>query len=143
MRRIFVGAAALTLSLVGSSCGAREAQPDPENVMVLELGGSHPLLRQRLALPEKAPDPVPAAAVAEPGPQPDPRPRTSAPAQASTPAAPRYREVVLGKGETLIGLCRRWLGDGNRWREVAALNGISEDEVQRLRIGARLRFPPR
>ncbi len=52
-------------------------------------------------------------------------------------AAPRTHEVK--PGETLFGIARAELGDGNRWTEIARLNGIGEDA--RIRVGDRLRLP--
>jgi nucleoid-associated protein YgaU len=57
------------------------------------------------------------------------------------PAAPAWFEVVLADGQTPIHLARKHLGDGNRFREILALNGWSEDDARRLRPGQKVRIP--
>ncbi len=53
----------------------------------------------------------------------------------------QVRTVILGRGETLYGLCRSQLGDGSRWKEVAQLNGWSEAQASNLSVGTRVKLP--
>ncbi len=48
-------------------------------------------------------------------------------------------EVVVRRGDTLASLARRHLGDAERWRELAELNGI--DRPEDLQQGMVLRLP--
>lgn len=43
------------------------------------------------------------------------------------------------QGDTLWGIAQRLLGDGNRWREIAAANGVNDP--RRLQVGAQLQIP--
>lgn len=47
---------------------------------------------------------------------------------------------VVQPGDTLIGIARSALGDGQRWREVQELNGL---DTTVLRVGQRLLLPRR
>lgn len=42
-------------------------------------------------------------------------------------------------GDTLIGIAKRLLGDGDRWEEIATLNGIRDPRA--LAVGATLKLP--
>lgn len=64
------------------------------------------------------------------------------PVQPDEPPPPAaWFEVVLAEGQTPISLARKHLGDGNRFREILALNGWSEDDARRLRPGQKVRIP--
>ena len=56
---------------------------------------------------------------------------------------PSFRVVTLAAGETLYGLCRAQLGDGQRWKEVAALNGWSLARAAKLTAGQAVKLPVR
>jgi nucleoid-associated protein YgaU len=47
---------------------------------------------------------------------------------------------VVGKGESLTGICRRHYGDAKLIRELARYNGINDPDT--LKSGAKLRIPP-
>ena len=51
--------------------------------------------------------------------------------------------VTVQKGDSLYGLSRRHLGDGSRWQEIVALNGLTEADIRGLAIGRELRIPIR
>lgn len=52
------------------------------------------------------------------------------------PPAPRQTEHVLRDGETLGDVARQYLGNANRWQDIARWNGIEDD--RRIRAGKRL-----
>jgi nucleoid-associated protein YgaU len=58
---------------------------------------------------------------------------------AKAPAAATERTCKVGKGDTLFALARRHYGDGGRYRDIAAANGLDPDEP--LRVGTELRLP--
>ncbi len=119
-----------------------------ENQLELTLGGNNPSLRRDLARidevagyrPQRRPpaevQPRPPARQQPPQAQQLPRPR---PSQAVALQEP----VALQEGETLYRLAVRHLGDGKRWREIVRLNGWSERQVSRLRVGTRVELPLR
>jgi flagellum-specific peptidoglycan hydrolase FlgJ len=55
--------------------------------------------------------------------------------------APALTQHTIKQGDTLWSLAVRYLGDGNRWIEIQALNGGIDPK--RLRIGAVLKIPER
>ena len=72
-----------------------------------------------------------------PTPAPAPAPTTS-----YTPPAPAGRRTyVIQRSDTLWGISKRFLGAGNRWREILGVNpGL---QPRRLRIGQEIVIPPR
>ena len=58
-----------------------------------------------------------------------------------TAAAPMT--ITIQKGDSLYALSRQHLGSGNRWREIARLNGLSDADVKRLAVGRVLKLPAR
>lgn len=52
-----------------------------------------------------------------------------------------YREYTVVSGDSLIGIARRLLGDGERWREIESLNvdQLGPDSI--LQIGKKLKLP--
>lgn len=126
-----------------AGCGPKPASPPDPNRLVLELGGSHERLadvlervRSKNAPPgsggEKVVPPQPPLVV-EPTPDPEPV------VKQKPDAAPR--QVRLGKGQTLYGLAKQELGDGNRWKEILKLNGWTEAQASRLREGTAVTLP--
>lgn len=55
--------------------------------------------------------------------------------------APWPPAVVVEKGDTLRGIARQFLGDGNRWKEIYALNEPLIKQWGGLRTGMVLRLP--
>ena len=54
-------------------------------------------------------------------------------------AEPRWHTV--SEGETLYAIAERYLGDGNRWREIARANTARVGDDGDVRTGVRLRLP--
>ncbi len=111
-----------------AACGDREAAARGKDEAIFELGADSPPLADVLKAAARN-------SAARP-------PSLQAPL--SIPASPkptRYRTVVLGAGETLAGLCAKHLGDAGRWRQVAELNGWTEDDLRRLSTGTEVRLP--
>lgn len=135
---------------------SRAASHAGEGKLVLEVGGAHSSLRQALTragveLPpaqrvtSAGEDAGPAAggsdggAAAETPPKPADEP---APQQPEAPAVEEpFVYVTLGERQTLIHLARKYLGDGNRFREIVELNGWSEADTRRLKAGQRVKIP--
>ena len=132
--------------------------------LVLELGGDHASLRQSLQaagitpappqhLRSDAPpvEPVVSPGGGEPTPpaaplpnepaQPQPQPQPQPPTTREVPADEPFVYVTLGDGQTLIHLARKHLGDGNRFRDILAINGWTEADSRRLKAGQRVKIP--
>jgi nucleoid-associated protein YgaU len=73
----------------------------------------------------------PARATERPAPPPSGRPEA------------RPHTYVIEQGDTLIGIARNILGNGNRWREIWDLNKEAIPNPDVLPIGAELKLPPR
>ena len=59
----------------------------------------------------------------------------------TTPPTTGRRTYVIQRSDTLWGISKRFLGAGNRWREILAVNpGL---QPRRLRIGQEIVIPPR
>ena len=114
--------------LVFVACDGRRADARAPDEAVFELGGdAHPLAEVLRAVEQGSPA----------------TPRVAKPPLVipATPKPLRFRTVKLGAGQTLTALCGKELGDASRWREVAELNGWSEDELRRLSTGTEVRIP--
>jgi nucleoid-associated protein YgaU len=122
---------------VGGAC-AQPAEPDPgRDTLWLEVGGPHDSLRQALVAAGVTPAEsaaVPAGPLVEPAPVPQP-------AETAVPAD--HIVVSLERGQTLIHLAKQHLGDGNRFREILAANGWTEQDARRLRAGQPVKVPVR
>ena len=56
---------------------------------------------------------------------------------------PEFFTVYLREGETLYRLAAIHLGSGSRWRELLALNGWTEAQATRLKVGVPVKLPMR
>ncbi|HUU82160.1 MAG TPA: LysM peptidoglycan-binding domain-containing protein [Phycisphaerae bacterium] len=90
---------------------------------------------QRMILPplrERAPEGAQSA-----------EPSTTSPTSDNPLPAEPPRTYVVRKGDTLMGIADRLLGDWKRWREILELNRDRLAQAERLRIGMVLKVPPR
>lgn len=151
-----------------SACGGEAvAAPVGDGVLVIEVGGENASLRASLVARGIAVEPPrslatpdagagqptyggaiepPSAPIDAPRDPEQPATRPDAPALdgppvSPQPAAPRFTTVTLGKGETLIHLAKRHLGDGRRFSELLELNGWSDADARRLRAGQAVKIP--
>lgn len=123
--------------------------------LVLELGGASPSLAaslQRLGvelLPAQQVPPGPVADAAPPergpsasdgSPDPDPQALPEQPV-APPPSAPAWFEVALGPRQTLMDLAQEHLGSARRFKEIMDLNGWSDRDARRLRVGTMVKIP--
>jgi hypothetical protein len=53
----------------------------------------------------------------------------------------RPKTYTLAPGDNLWKVAQKMLGDGNRWREIQKLNGISDAQLRRLPAGMVLKLP--
>lgn len=81
-----------------------------------------------------------AAPKGKPAPKPAPKPST-APSAPKPPAPPVTTTYTVRRGDTLSGIAARLLGNSDRYREIATLNGIRNPN--RIFAGQRLRLPKR
>ncbi|MFM1874120.1 MAG: hypothetical protein RL398_3542 [Planctomycetota bacterium] len=133
-----------------------------QDVLVLELGGNRPSLRQDLlargipvALPHpvRAVDPVPPPVIEQPedrprderephnGEQPDTPPVPGPQVEPPAPQPSGYRTVKLKRGQTLMHLSKEHFGTTRRWKEIMALNGWTEAQVNRLPADQDVKLP--
>lgn len=153
MRRVLTGLSCVLLGSLG--CTSSDGAPKPsDGVLVLEVGGEQPSLREALVahgvtvapfilLRREGSAAVPAreetpSERGEPSPGPESRTRPVAP-----PPEPAESFVVvkLARGQTLIHLAKKHLGDGNRFRDILALNGWTEADARRLRENQDVKIP--
>ena len=139
-RHRLLSALCLSVSLGTAGCLNRNDSQPTGNVLSLDLGGNHPSLAAELRRtpPAAQPRPEPAPAVA-------PQPAKIKPPvrQTRVPPRPEYVVVYIAEGQTLYGLCKSNLGNGNRWREIARFNGWSDEKADRLRVGQAVKLPLR
>jgi len=141
MRCIPVVAVVAAAALIGCES---DNQPKMRNDLVVDNRPTEELM----------PEPAPAVArltdedieailadTDEPMPQPSPSLSASlarsAPAQPTTPKP--GRAYTLRKGDTYWSLAERYLGNGRRWREIAAVN--PKLDPRRLPVGKTIRLP--
>ncbi|UAW07798.1 peptidoglycan-binding domain-containing protein [Psychrobacillus phage PVJ1] len=56
---------------------------------------------------------------------------------------PQPQTYSLVKGDSLWKVAQKHLGSGNRFGEIAKLNGIKESDYRKLPIGLKLKLPPK
>lgn len=138
-RHRLLPALCLSAYLGTTACLDWDAPPPSGNLLSLDLGGNHPSLaedlRRTAPAPKLKPQPVPAATAPAAIEPPTPRRRVA--------PRPEYLVVYIAEGQTLYGLCKSNLGNGNRWREVARLNGWSDERAGRLPVGHPVKLPLR
>lgn len=162
MRQVWVWVALGAAVMALTSCGepAAAAAP-PRDVLVLEVGGAQPSLREALialgrevgAPQHVAPLPVEAAPPShrepldqpvDPGPRRDPKPEPGPTVDPQREPPPEQSSewviVRLGENEGLIHVARRHLGDGRRFGEIMEWNGWTERQTRRLPIGQEIRI---
>jgi nucleoid-associated protein YgaU len=54
---------------------------------------------------------------------------------------PKRETYTVRAGDTLIGISRRYLGDGDRWKEIEALNADLLGPDSMLQVGMKLELP--
>ncbi|WP_342505612.1 LysM peptidoglycan-binding domain-containing protein [Sporosarcina sp. FSL K6-2383] len=64
--------------------------------------------------------------------------KTAPPRQNSKPAPQTYSLI---SGDSLWKVAQKYLGDGNRFREIANLNGIKDSQFSSLPIGLKVKLP--
>ena len=106
--------------------------------MDLTLGGNGPSLRGDLWKIDEAMGLVPKQ---EPKREPKREPTPESKPEPKPEPRPEWGTVTLQEGETLWGLAEAHLGQGGRWREIAGLNGWSEEHAERLRTGTQVKLP--
>ncbi len=141
---------AWSFAAVLGACGDSAAARRDEGALVLEVGGEQTSLREALRaagvrLPSHGPDPAERRDDAEPrddAAREGPAPRGEAPPVSPPEPPPEpWFVVALAERQTLIHLARKHLGDGNRFREILALNGWSEADSRRLPVGQQVKIP--
>jgi nucleoid-associated protein YgaU len=125
--------------------------------LVLELGGSGrslasslqklgvellPVRAARDAAVEHAPphDPAANGPAADVGPS---EPPAGPPSAAAPPPQPRpeWIEVPLEPRQTLMDLAQKYLGTSRRFKEIMELNGWSDRDARRLKVGTVVKIP--
>jgi len=153
--------------VVLGALGACAQRPAPkiagDGELVLELGGSSRSLaaslqglgvellppREPLAAPaappvpadERARDGDDAQSAAPGGADRSERADGAAPAQQPPAAAGDWFEVALAPRQTLMDLAHKHLGSGLRFKELLTLNGWTEKDARRLRVGQKVKIP--
>jgi len=150
--------------LVVGALGACAQRPAPkiagDGELVVELGGSSRSLAaslQGLGVELLPPRELPAAPAAPPVPaderardgddaQPAPDRSDRSDGAAAPPAQPpaaagEYFEVALAPRQTLMDLAHKHLGSGLRFKELLTLNGWTEKDARRLRVGQQVKIP--
>lgn len=154
MRQGWVWAVLGAAFSVLASCAKPAKAAVHEDVLVLEVGGQEASLREvlqalgrdvgpghRLRPVEEQPEPRPVDPSRQKLPvqeeerrDPQPEPPPPQPEPEPEPES-EWVTVELPKGETLIHVARRHLGNGTRWGEIVEWNGFTAAQLKRLRIG--------
>ncbi|BDH57858.1 hypothetical protein MTP03_27970 [Tsukamurella sp. PLM1] len=67
------------------------------------------------------------------------KPLRAEPVAAEAPAAPAPRTHTVASGDTLWAIAEQYLGDGNRYTEIAQLNGIANPDL--INVGQVITIP--
>jgi hypothetical protein len=110
-------------------------------MLVLELGGQSEPLREALRRVAR----VEVTTREEVTREEEPREEVTReePVAGVAPPSSEFFTVYLREGETLYRLAATHLGRGSRWRELLALNGWTEAEATRLKVGVPVKLPIR
>lgn len=65
--------------------------------------------------------------------------KKSTPPRQNTKPEPKTYSLIAG--DSLWKVAQKYLGSGNRYGEIAKLNGIKESEYRKLKIGLKLKLP--
>jgi len=99
-----------------------------------------PPLKGASPSPGSAPHQPPSGQSISPPTSPETQPSPKPTASPETPAQPSQSwNYTVVRGDTLIGIARKTLGNGNRWQDIAELNGLASPSD--LRVGKVLRIP--
>ena len=124
------------VAVVGIACGGETPPETSDDALVLELGGQAEPLRESLRRVGRAGVMTREEATVEV--------QLELPkARVPDPRLPKFFTVYLREGETLYRLAATHLGSGSRWRELLALNGWTEAQATRLKVGAPVKLPIR
>ena len=131
---------------MGFACGGDIPPGTSEDMLVLELGGQSEPLREalrrvaRVEVTTREEEPREEVTREEEPREEEPR---EEPVAGVAPPSSEFFTVYLREGETLYRLAATHLGRGSRWRELLALNGWTEAQATRLKVGVPVKLPMR
>ena len=128
------------VAVMGFACGGDIPPGTSEDMLVLELGGESEPLREALRRVARVEVTTREEVTREEEPKEEPREETVA---GVAPPSSEFFTVYLREGETLYRLAATHLGRGSRWRELLALNGWTEAQATRLKVGVPVKLPIR
>ncbi len=137
MRKTLVLTVCLAAMLAG--CPKKPAPVTGKTPPVMPPAG--PVAAPKPAAVEPVPHPLPP--VTTPAYRPTPQPITT-PLRPVTPPVPPpppagARMYTVKKGDGLMSIARRELGDAKRWREIKTLNNISNPD--KISVGQQIKLP--
>ncbi|MED4377990.1 LysM peptidoglycan-binding domain-containing protein [Schinkia azotoformans] len=66
--------------------------------------------------------------------------KKQAPPRQNQPSIPKTYSLI--KGDSLWKVAQKYTGNGNNYRELQQLNGISDSQLRKLPVGLKLKIPP-